>query len=156
MIITQEVRAIKKYRSEWKYCEEEAQLLSLKERLTAMLNYDSYAGENGKYEIHSLYFDDYKDTCARVNVAGEGKRFKYRIRYYGDRIEELADTAFDADRMNEILSEYQTFIEEPMRENDRRFFGDDSLFVFYEEMDDLKSFFSQRKEYLIPMLGKYK
>ncbi len=72
------------------------------------------------------------------------------------RIEELADTAFDADRMNEILSEYQTFIEEPMRENDRRFFGDDSLSVFYEEMDELKSFFSQRKEYLIPMLGKYK
>ena len=25
-----------------------------------------------------------------------------------------------------------------MRENDRRFFGDDSLSVFYEEMDKLK------------------
>lgn len=50
----------------------------------AVLPYDAYAGENGKYEIHSLYFDDYKDTCARVNVAGEGRRFKYRIRYYGD------------------------------------------------------------------------
>lgn len=85
----QEEIPIKKYRSEWKYCEEEAQLLSLKERLTAVQNYDSYAGENGKYEIHSLYFDDYKDTCARVNVAGEGKRFKYRIRYYGNDAEQL-------------------------------------------------------------------
>lgn len=81
--------SIKKYRSEWKYCEDEAQLLSLKERLLAVLAYDDHAGENGMYEIHSLYFDDYKDTCARVNIAGEGKRFKYRIRYYGNSAEQL-------------------------------------------------------------------
>ncbi len=30
-----------------------------------------------------MYFDDYKDSSARENIAGEGKRFKYRIRYYG-------------------------------------------------------------------------
>lgn len=54
-----------------------------------ILEHDSYAGENGLYEIHSLYFDDYKDTCARENVAGEGKRFKYRIRYYGKKSEKL-------------------------------------------------------------------
>ena len=45
---------------------------------------DSHADENGMYAIHSLYFDDYKDVCARENVAGEGRRFKYRIRYYGN------------------------------------------------------------------------
>lgn len=64
-------------------------MTSLKERLISVLPYDSHAGENGKYEIHSLYFDDYKDTCARVNVAGEGRRFKYRIRYYGNNSEQL-------------------------------------------------------------------
>lgn len=31
-----------------------------------------------------MYFDDHKSTNARENVAGEGKRFKYRIRYYED------------------------------------------------------------------------
>ena len=41
--------SIKKYRSEWKYCEDEAQLLSLKERLLAVLAYDDHAGENGMY-----------------------------------------------------------------------------------------------------------
>ncbi len=76
--------AIKRYRSEWKYCEKEEDLLAIKQRLSTLLEYDPYAGENGRYTIHSLYFDDYKDTCARENVAGEGKRFKYRIRYYGD------------------------------------------------------------------------
>ena len=81
--------AIKKYRTEWKYCEEEADLLARKQKLMAILEHDSHAGENGKYLIHSLYFDDYKDTCARENVAGEGKRFKYRIRYYGDDSQHL-------------------------------------------------------------------
>lgn len=80
---------IKKYRSEWKYCEEEADLLAMKERLAAIMDYDSYAGESGLYEVHSLYFDDYKDTCARENVAGESKRFKYRIRYYGNASDKL-------------------------------------------------------------------
>lgn len=56
----------------------------MKQKLSAILEYDAYARNNGKYVIHSLYFDDYKDTCARENVSGEGKRFKYRIRYYGD------------------------------------------------------------------------
>lgn len=84
-----EERTIKRYRSEWKYSEEEAKLLEIKERLAAVLARDSYSGQNGMYEIHSLYFDDYKDSCARENVAGEGKRFKYRIRYYGNASDKL-------------------------------------------------------------------
>ncbi len=83
-----EGRAIK-YRNEWKYCEKEADLLAVKERFAGILDYDSHAGKDGKYGIQSLYFDDYKDTCARDNVAGEGKRFKYRIRYYGAESEKL-------------------------------------------------------------------
>jgi len=57
--------------------------------VAAVLERDAHAGQNGMYEIHSLYFDDYKDTCARENVAGEGKRFKYRIRYYGNCSDKL-------------------------------------------------------------------
>ncbi len=83
------IRDNKKYRSEWKYCEKEEDLLVIKERLDSILEHDFYADENGKYEIHSLYFDDYKDTCAKENVAGEGKRFKYRIRYYGSNPDQL-------------------------------------------------------------------
>lgn len=57
--------------------------------MNCILEHDIYAESNGKYEIHSLYFDDYKDTSARENVAGEGRRFKYRIRYYGNNSQEL-------------------------------------------------------------------
>lgn len=64
-------------------------MLAIKEQLSAILEYDSHAGEDGKYEIHSMYFDDYKDTCASENVNGERNRFKYRIRYYGDDFSRL-------------------------------------------------------------------
>lgn len=57
--------------------------------MAPVLSHDFYADKNGKYEVHSLYFDDYKDTCARENVAGEGRRFKYRIRYYGNDSDKL-------------------------------------------------------------------
>lgn len=53
------------------------------------------------------------------------------------RIEELADRVFDAEKMNEILVEYQDFMAEPMRKHNKRFFGDDSLSVFYDGIEEL-------------------
>lgn len=73
-----------KYRSEWKYCIDNVSLQPIKERLLAIMDRDSHANENGNYEIHSLYFDDFQNTCARENMAGDGIRYKYRIRYYGN------------------------------------------------------------------------
>ena len=61
-----------KYRSEWKYCIDNVSLQPIKERLLAIMDRDSHANENGKYEIHSLYFDDFQNTCARENMAGDG------------------------------------------------------------------------------------
>lgn len=45
---------------------------------------DSHTPPGGRYLIHSLYFDDYKDTSVYEAEAGLSKRFKWRIRYYGD------------------------------------------------------------------------
>lgn len=73
-----------KYRSEWKYCIADTLLQSMRERLIAIMDHDSFATESGKYEIHSMYFDDFCNTCANENAAGDGIRYKYRIRYYND------------------------------------------------------------------------
>ncbi len=75
---------IKKYRNEWKYRCTLSDAGIISNRLTALLDKDSY-GNDGKYEVHSLYFDDYKDSGARENDAGVSKRFKYRIRYYNEQ-----------------------------------------------------------------------
>lgn len=44
-----------------------------------------HSDADGKYTVHNLYFDDYKNSCVKENDAGISERFKYRIRYYGDQ-----------------------------------------------------------------------
>lgn len=76
---------IKKYRNEWKYCCTIKDLNIISSRLEAVLERDSHSDRDGKYAIHSLYFDDYKDGSVKENDAGISERIKYRIRCYGDR-----------------------------------------------------------------------
>lgn len=47
---------------------------------------DSHTPPGGRYLIHSLYFDDYKDTSVYTTNSGLSKRFKWRIRYYGENL----------------------------------------------------------------------
>lgn len=71
-----------KYRNEWKYCCTARDLGIIDNRLAALLEKDSHGDSYGRYEIHSLYFDDCKDSGVKENEAGIARRFKYRIRYY--------------------------------------------------------------------------
>lgn len=80
---------MKKYRNEWKYCCNDGELLLLDSRIKGALLLDVHTENNGKYFVHSLYFDDYHDTCALDTAAGLPKRFKWRIRYYGDDLKTL-------------------------------------------------------------------
>ena len=74
---------MKKYRNEWKYCCTDADLVRVEHRIAAVLSKDMHAGSDGRYGVRSLYFDDLNNTCAMETEAGNGLRFKYRIRYYG-------------------------------------------------------------------------
>ncbi len=73
-----------KYRTEWKYICSDGQLDLLRSRLSGILAYDLHSGPDGRYPVHSLYFDDYKDSCAGSNESGVRMRYKYRIRHYGN------------------------------------------------------------------------
>ena len=75
---------MKVYRSEWKYCLTNQELSTLKSRLSEVLELDPHTPSCGRYFIHSLYFDDYKDTAIYTTNSGLAKRYKWRIRYYGD------------------------------------------------------------------------
>ena len=81
------VLKIRKYRNEWKYCCSANDVRMINNRLSTILYKDIHSDDNGKYKIHNLYFDDYKNTCTKENDAGISKRFKYRIRYYGNQCE---------------------------------------------------------------------
>ena len=67
------------YRSEWKYICTDGQLELIRGRLSGLLSPDSHAGPDGSYEVHSLYFDDHRNSCASGNESGDGIRYKYYI-----------------------------------------------------------------------------
>ena len=75
---------VKKYRNEWKYNLSNGELSLLKSRVSKVMELDPHTPKEGRYLIHSLYFDDFKDTSVYTTESGLSKRYKWRIRYYGD------------------------------------------------------------------------
>lgn len=70
------------FRHEYKFIISIPQSLLLKERLSGLMKKDENSGEKGSYEIRSIYFDDFRNTCFKQNEAGTDPRAKYRIRSY--------------------------------------------------------------------------
>lgn len=54
----------------------------IRERLSVLMAIDRHSDSGGGYAVHSLYFDDFFDSCAKENDGGTAERFKYRIRFY--------------------------------------------------------------------------
>lgn len=71
-----------KYRNELKYVISESTFRLLRNRIRNMIPLDSHVGEDGRYIIRSLYFDDYFDSCYFENENGTDPREKYRVRIY--------------------------------------------------------------------------
>lgn len=75
------------FRHEWKHEINFADMMVLKQRLSAVMKPDSHATD-GVYHIRSLYFDDLYDTALHEKIDGVNQRDKYRLRYYNN------DTSF--------------------------------------------------------------
>lgn len=69
------------YRHEWKHELNYLDLLSIRQRLQAVMEPDEHAVD-GKYHIRSLYFDNLSDKALREKLDGVNRRGKFRIRYY--------------------------------------------------------------------------
>ena len=69
------------YRHEWKHELNYMDLLTIRQRLRAVMEPDPHA-VGGKYLIRSLYFDNPDDKALREKVDGVNMREKFRIRYY--------------------------------------------------------------------------
>lgn len=70
------------YRVEKKYICSEQQLQLLQARLLSAISWDAHQGENDRYLIRSVYFDDCDNAMYYENDAGVDDRSKYRIRAY--------------------------------------------------------------------------
>lgn len=71
-----------KFRHELKYQIDNLQMEILKNRLPAILLQDPHVDASGVYQIRSLYFDDYDNSCYYDVENGTDPREKFRIRIY--------------------------------------------------------------------------
>lgn len=69
------------YRHEWKFEINRSDMITLRQRLGAVMRPDEHA-VGGKYYIRSLYFDTLTDRALREKLDGVSRREKFRIRYY--------------------------------------------------------------------------
>ena len=69
------------YRHEWKHRLSAADMIVLRQRLSAFMQPDPHA-KGGRYFIRSLYFDTPEDTALREKLDGINQREKFRIRFY--------------------------------------------------------------------------
>ena len=79
-----------KYRHELKYICTAAVLALIQGRIHHLIPLDSHAGENGMYQIRSLYFDDFYDRCYYENENGTDPREKFRIRIYNGKTDKIS------------------------------------------------------------------
>jgi len=75
------------YRVEDKFSCSEAEMFLLKTRLLSVLETDTNQKEKEGYQITSIYFDDYWDSCLQEATDGVKDRCKYRIRIYDDNFD---------------------------------------------------------------------
>lgn len=78
-----------RYRHEYKYMIDSKQEAILHLKAKGLMQKDPNADAEGCYQITSLYFDDYGNSCFYENENGTDPRSKFRIRYYNDDREHL-------------------------------------------------------------------
>ena len=97
-----------KFRHEYKQSIETADLAALRQRLSALMQPDSFSC-GGKYEVRSLYFDNLFDKALIEKINGVNYREKFRIRLYnGDtsfiRLEKKSKTGELSSKQSAILT----------------------------------------------------
>ena len=105
------------YRVEDKFSCSEAEMFLLKSRLQSVLDTDTNQKNTEGYQITSVYFDDYWDSCLRETIDGVRNRCKYRIRIYDDdfsviklEIKYKKDSRIFKLSQNITLDEMKTFL----------------------------------------------
>lgn len=78
-----------KYRHEYKYPLTKGQIIIEDARIKTIMARDKHTGPEGYYNIRSLYFDDYGNSCYMDNENGVDNREKYRIRIYNHSTERI-------------------------------------------------------------------
>lgn len=70
------------------------------------------------------------------------------VNAFCDKLLEISETIFEKEYVNEMVSEYERLMEEPIRNHHKRFFGDDSGTRFQDYVGRIRNFSDQRKAFI--------
>lgn len=110
---------------------------------------------NSRSMKHSIYDMDYIEEnrleSELFNSLCENNEFKCK---FSNRIQELSDTIFDAESVNQKITEYVEIMDKPMEKHFQRFFGT-SNDLFHSGVEDIRAFFDDRKPYIAQMIENH-
>ena len=81
------------------------------------------------------------------------QEFRNKLLY---RIEELSDTVFAYNNVQDKINDFRQLMDEPMLYSNKRFYGDDSYDKYTSHIEDVSNFFEHRGDYVTKMVEKYR
>ena len=130
----------KNYRHELKFEIPYAEYIAVRSRLRMIMKPDPHVGEDGRYNIRSIYFDNSDDKALREKNDGIGKREKFRIRYYNDDFGFI--TLEKKMKINNLCLKYDTRITE---EECRKILKGDIEWMRSSEDNLIKEFYAKMR-----------
>ena len=128
------------YRHELKFAIPYGEYLALRTRLRLIMKPDPHMGQDGRYQIRSIYFDNSDDKALREKVDGIAKREKFRIRYYNDDFSFI--TLEKKMKVNNLCLKFDRRISE---EECRKILNGDINWILDTDSNLLKEFYAKSK-----------
>jgi len=128
------------YRHELKYDITYAEYISMRSRLQRIMTPDPHTGEDGRYLIRSIYFDNGDDKALREKIDGVQKREKFRIRYYNDDLSFI--TLEKKMKINDLCLKYDAPITE---EECRRILNGDTGFMKDHDSETVRELYAKMR-----------
>ena len=128
------------YRHELKFEIPYAEYIAMRWRLKLIMKSDPHTGEDGRYRIRSIYFDNSDDKALREKVDGIAKREKFRIRYYNDDFSFI--TLEKKMKINNLCLKFDTRITE---DECRKILDGDTGWMRTSEDDLIKEFYAKMR-----------
>ena len=128
------------YRHELKFAIPYGEYLALRTRLRLIMKPDPHTGQDGRYQIRSIYFDNSDDKALREKVDGIQKREKFRIRYYNDDFSFI--TLEKKMKVNDLGLKFDQRITE---EECRKILSGDLDWILQTDSNLLKEFYAKSK-----------
>jgi len=72
-----------------------------------------------------------------------------------ERIRYLGETAFDSQKANEEIDKFVELMEEPIQVNHKRFYAEDRMEGFYENIESVRYFYNNQSKCINEILQKY-